>query len=900
MAPYSGTHTQEISGSDTYETLERIDTGMSAIVEALNRIQEARAAESSADGIPRELAETAPEFTVASSEAQPSGLQDFFGPQVPEVTSPTNGSQPVSQEVLGPPSSEISVEYWLSILRQEYIHTFLKEGGCSVKFAISSDDDTHAALHAGVCAMAKTEGLAFARLDARYTKIHLVDRVFFKIAKQLDWDELAYDFLAVLIRSKGYQVPEKWEDFSLQNLAKLNDRQETLLWKDIQTWIEKAIESDRNLCQEFRMAMMCLCAAQLQASEADLYLAQSIKEWLRGELRLISSVKHALIFQKITRHNGRHLLTSLTHWLRRSKKSGLVITLDISRYLVGKKPSEPDTTFYYSAAAVLDLYDMLRQFIDGVEDYAGCLMVVLAPDGFLRDARRGLDRYEALKLRIWDDVRDKYQQNPLAPMVRLASVSPPSEQSTIESASTTLHQGSASLSKRRVIEGLRSGVPNRDVIQAMGCYQPEVEGRFQRMVMAIDQRATEGRSTRGMIVEGGFGTGKSHVLAYLQHLALQQHCICSQVIISKETPVYNPLKVFLSAMESAVMPGHAGQVLVEIANRLDVWSPAYQELSDWVHDHRNGLDQRFAATMFLFQRMYSEPELRHRVIRFWSGEPLAMNEIRACLRQCGAFQRYSFARIREVDLGVQRFHFASKLMRLAGYKGWVLFLDEAELIGRYSFGQRLKSYGELGRLLGASTDIGIPGLASVVALTDDFQSQILEAKGDRTRVLDALGKIGTNATLEKQAEEGVRFIEWDSIPLRELTEVRVEEAYHKIRQLHQSVYCGDQESIAKIYALQPTVVKGKRMREWVKSWVTEWDVKRLLSRDHVEIEVHSVKQEYQEDRTLETSSEEEKDQLESGEPVVPTNVEVPIQPATMSGRPNPFAALPSGASEPLS
>ncbi len=871
---------------------------MSAIVEALNRIQAARAAESPADEIPPALSKSANEFTGESSETQPSGLGDFFGPRVPEVTSSTNSLQAVSQEVLEPPSSEISVEYWLSILQQEYIRTFLKDGGCAVKFAISSGDDTHAALQSGVSAIAKSEGLAFARLDARYTKIHMVDRVFFKIAKQIDWDELAYDFLVSLIRSKGYQVPEKWEDFSLQNLAKINDRQEALLWKDIQTWIEKAIESDRNLCQEFRMAMLCLCSAQMQAGEADLNLAQSVKEWLRGELRLISSVKHALIFQKITRHNGRHMLTSLTHWLRRSKKSGLVMTLDISRYLVAKKPSEPDTTFYYSAAAVLDLYDMLRQFIDGVQDFAGCLMVVLAPDGFLRDARRGLDRYEALKLRIWDDVRDKYQQNPLAPMVRLTSLSETPVTSTIERATTTLHQSSASLSDRRVIEGLRAGVPNRDVIQAMGCYQPEVEGRFQRMVMAIDQRATEGRSTRGMIVEGGFGTGKSHVLAYLQHLALQQQCICSQVIISKETPVYNPLKVFLSAMESAVMPGQAGQVLVEVANRLDVWSPAYQELSDWVHDHRNGLDQRFAATMFLFQRMYSEPELRHRVIRFWSGEPLAMNEIRACLRQCGVFQRYSFARIREVDLGVQRFHFASKLMRLAGYKGWVLFLDEAELIGRYSFGQRLKSYGELGRLLGASTDIGIPGLASVVALTDDFQSQILEGKGDRTRVLDALGKVGTNAMLEKQAEEGVRFIEWDSTALRELTEVRVEEAYHKIRQIHQSVYCGEQESMAKIYALQPTVVIGKRMREWVKSWITEWDVKRLLARQHVEIEVHSVSQEYQEDRTLETYTEEEHDQPESGEEVAVTTSEIPIQPATISGKPNPFAHRAASSESP--
>ncbi len=870
---------------------------MSAIVASLNRIQAARAAETSGNESLLALAEPVCGSTVDSAETGTSDLRDFFAPQVSENVPSVNPTPPVRTVALSQGVAELPMEQWLNVLQQEYVGSYLRDGGSSIKFAVSAGKDLHTSLQSGLKAMAKAEGLVFARVDARYTKVHMMDRLFFKVAKQIDWDELAYNFLVALIRDKGYQVPEQWEDFSLQFLAQLNDRKEALLWKDVQTWVEQAIEGDLNFCQEFRMAMVCVCMAQLQTSDADLNLAQAVKDWLRGELRFISSVKHALIFQKISRHNGRHMFTSLTHWLRRAKKPGLVITVDISRYLVAKKPSEPDTTFYYSSSAVLDLYDTLRQFIDGMDGHAGCLMIILAPQEFLSDHRRGLDRYEALKLRIWDDVRDQYQQNSLAPMVRLAASTTDSMSHAVGIGAMPLYQGRASLRDRRVIEGLRSGVPNRDVIQALGCYQPEVEGRFQQMLTAMDQGAAEGRSTRGMIVEGGFGTGKSHVLAYLQHLALQQQCICSQVTISKETPLYHPLKVFLSAMENAVMPSHAGQVLVEIANRLDVWSPAYQELSDWVHDYRNGMDQRFAATMFLFQRMYSEPELRHRVIRFWSGDPLAMNEIRTYLRQCGVYQRYSFARIREVDLAIQRFHFAAKLIRVAGYRGWVLFLDEAELIGRYSFGQRLKSYAELGRLLSASTDVCIPGLTAVVALTDDFQSEILEAKGDRSRVLDALGTVGTNATLEKHAEEGMRFIEWDSSPLRELTEVRVEEAYHKIRQLHRAVYCADQESMAQAYELPPIALTGKRMREWVKSWVTEWDVNRLLSRDHVEIEIRSVKREYQEDTTLEASAEEETDQSSGLDSTLPNTSEAAVNPSTASVKRNPFASHLSAISE---
>ena len=42
---------------------------------------------------------------------------------------------------------------------------------------------------------------------------------------------------------------------------------------------------------------------------------------------------------------------------------------------------------------------------------------------FLTDVRRGLNRYEALKLRIWDEVRDRQYQNPLGALIRLSGSS---------------------------------------------------------------------------------------------------------------------------------------------------------------------------------------------------------------------------------------------------------------------------------------------------------------------------------------------------------------------------------------------------------------------------------------------------------------------------------------------
>ncbi len=47
------------------------------------------------------------------------------------------------------------------------------------------------------------------------------------------------------------------------------------------------------------------------------------------------------------------------------------------------------------------------------------------------------------------------------------------------------------------------------------------------------------------------------------------------------------------------------------------------------------------------------------------------------------------------------------------------------------------------------------------------------------------------------------------------------------------------------------------MREYVKRWITEWDLKRLDPEYTVEIEKTTLDQNYTEDAVLETSSEEE-------------------------------------------
>ena len=317
---------------------------------------------------------------------------------------------------------DITSQDWLDTIRREYLHDFIKRGGAAVKFVVPMEDIDHNQLLSLLRKTAEEENYLFTSVNAVSTKIHMIDRLFHEVARQIDWDELSHEFVKTIFTQNGYTLPIRREDFNIQHIAATNNIEEILLRKEVQTWLGKGIFRDYEMSQEFRIAMIRLCLDQLDTAGPTAFLSNAVKEWLRGELRLISTLKEALIFQKIARHNARHMLFSLSHWLRINGKSGLILAIDITRYLVSTRSKNSDDGFFYSLPALLDAYEVLRQFIDGTDEMEGCLIVVLASKEFLDPYdRRGLNRYDALKLRITDEVRDKRRQNPLASLVRLGS-----------------------------------------------------------------------------------------------------------------------------------------------------------------------------------------------------------------------------------------------------------------------------------------------------------------------------------------------------------------------------------------------------------------------------------------------------------------------------------------------
>lgn len=400
---------------------------------------------------------------------------------------------------------------------------------------------------------------------------------------------------------------------------------------------------------------------------------------------------------------------------------------------------------------------------------------------------------------------------------------------------------------RRAVEALRSGVPSRDAVAALGSGQSAVEDRFAELIDSVGRVRT---GPRGLLLGGGFGAGKSHVLEHLTHLALDRGFVVSRVVVSKETPLHDPAKVLRAAVSSAVSPDGAVGAVAEAAAGLDPESPAYVELVRWASGSGELVDEWFPLTLALYPRVQAgEDNFSDAIVRFWSGDRLAVAEVRRHAKWAG-LGKPALAAVPARELARQRFRFLARLFVAAGCEGWVLLFDEVELIGRYSLQQRGRSYAELARWLQPDPNDPASPLATVLAMTDDFDAAVLTAKNDREIVPAKLrAKQSTEwdetATL---AEAAMRMIESDMLLLDSPDDDELGYAYRRLKELHSQAFTWNAPDVAGLERLGTT-----RMRQYVRAWINEWDLVRLDPSFRPRTEVAEVLFSYAEQPDLEVN-----------------------------------------------
>ena len=315
----------------------------------------------------------------------------------------------------------IPLQNWLRYLKQEYLTSFIQDGGTAVKFVVTPDA-RRADLASALQDMCVELDYLFVKLDAAETRVHMPHDIFFGLARQIDWRLLARRRILKLAAGRGYQVEGIAPGLTAniyQRIAHANNLDAQPFRIGIEQGIQDAVFKSVEMARDFRVGMFQLCLGE-DVSDRTEYTSQPLLDWLTGANTRIGNVRPFSIYTGINRSTARYFIESALHWVRDVGFAGTVILLDNSR--VTLSPNPRDGQRYYTRAMAMEHYELLREVVDSADDLTATLLAVSTGMEFLNEERtsKGYGAYPALRTRIMDDVRDRNLVNPVASLVRLA------------------------------------------------------------------------------------------------------------------------------------------------------------------------------------------------------------------------------------------------------------------------------------------------------------------------------------------------------------------------------------------------------------------------------------------------------------------------------------------------
>jgi hypothetical protein len=312
-------------------------------------------------------------------------------------------------------------------------------------------------------------------------------------------------------------------------------------------------------------------------------------------------------------------------------------------------------------------------------------------------------------------------------------------------------------SLRRAIERLRDGLFDSVAVNRLTMEEEQINKSFSKGLEALEK----GKASH-LCLCGSYGQGKSHTLTYLNHRALSQGYATSVVQLDiREIPFYQFSVVYRSVMEKLSLPGgesfatawkkrgdaHSLELLSEMPHRFRMILTAMlskeklkKESSEWLEKALMGKDLPITQLKNI---------LKYRDIEGYREKPLS----------CRGNLPY-----------VQMVQALGKLLKEMGYKGLVLFFDEAESIAQGRVSHRVKSYEILDQFFQSKGSV-----YPIFAFTDDFFDKVNQEQYDDEKQ--------TFPQNYAEAWKGLQIAR-----LREASSDRWEALQHRLIQLYAEAY----------------------------------------------------------------------------------------------------------------
>lgn len=325
---------------------------------------------------------------------------------------------------------------------------------------------------------------------------------------------------------------------------------------------------------------------------------------------------------------------------------------------------------------------------------------------------------------------------------------------------------------RHIIEALRSGIPSR----AVGQYFSEARPRMMKEISGrLDMVCNEGKSN-GMIVSGKYGEGKTHLLNTVFNLAHSNHMVVSYLSLSKETPMDKLYLIYQKVIQNTYLPMRRQPGFMHeleklsanspVANEMQLYAATQLETDKLYYLFRSYLNTEDSDEKFLLQADLEGDFIANaplkKIYRRIFNQPVKYNVSFSKTKHCGDY-----------------FSFMSHLFTQMGYHGWVILVDETELMGRLGKKARLNAYRNMARFL--LPEPSLESTFSIFALSASYVEDVIEAK----REVENLEQIYPE---EPEPARTVLDLLVRAPQLAPLTKEEIKQVLSKIQEFHGKAY----------------------------------------------------------------------------------------------------------------
>lgn len=297
---------------------------------------------------------------------------------------------------------------------------------------------------------------------------------------------------------------------------------------------------------------------------------------------------------------------------------------------------------------------------------------------------------------------------------------------------------------RRLLERLREGLYDPLAVRLLNADHAALDARLQQTLW----RSGDDTGAH-LCVCGGYGQGKSHTLAYIQALALQEGYVVSAMNLDpREVPLHPFRQTYRALMRSLTFPPTTGTGVAP-TSFLDRWRTWLRAQPRTAVDPAVSLAAALPAAMphpfkaaitalalptlevpvgrraLQQYRDYRPADFPWTLRRILLGDSVPVARLRPALKyRQVSFYRQAALAVDSHESFVQMTLALPTLFRRMGYRGWVLLFDEGEAMIQGPRPMRARGYRTLHRLL--YPEAPCPGLHPVFAFTPDFFQRLHE------------------------------------------------------------------------------------------------------------------------------------------------------------------------------